>query len=249
MTTYNRRPRALTLALPNSKQPYLVFGGRKFTLRNFSQEGIGLWMPPPPPFSLAVGSQISGDIVVSNDIFSVQLDLVHFSKSVIGLRITQADPALNKLFHELLEPSTYAATLVPQVSDTPADPVMGGKRLWYKGEGESELIVWYNEFSRMILAIQLSWLGKWVFRKQFELPMTGHIHDELTSPLLGRRLQPEELLECHAKPDPVILQQAAQFLTSVPVPTPGHLFWQFLELGEQVFLPSESLKNAVGGNK
>jgi hypothetical protein len=33
------------------------------------------------------------------------------------------------------------------------------------------------------------------------------------------------------------MSEAAQFLTSVPPPLPGTLLWQFLETGEQVFLP------------
>ncbi len=235
-----KRPRALTLTLPDDRQPCLVLSGKKYTLRNFSEEGIGLWLVPPAPYGLTSGSKISGDVVIDNAIHPVQLEVMHLSDRGVGLRITQKSKELDTLFEKLLEPTVHAARLALATSGPQEDSSMGCQKVWFKSGTESELVIWYQASAKMIKAIQLSWLGKWVFRSQFETAHTGQIKDGVNLGA-GKKLTNNDLLVVHTKPDPELLQQAAQFLSSVPTPLPGYLFWQFLESGEQVHLPIESL--------
>lgn len=233
-----RKPRALTLTLANAKQPFLLWQGERYTLRNFNEEGIGLWVPTPASIGLAPGSRMSADVVIDNQIFAVQLEIRHSSPGIIGLRFTKVGAELSAMFRQLMEPTTYAAQLKPHPKSGTEDVDLGAPRLWYVGEGDSELVVWYNEFQRTILAIQLCWLGKWVFRHQFEPALTGHLKDGV-SPSSGVQVPSTDLIKQHLESDSDMLHEAAQFLTSVPLPLPGALFWQFLELGEQVYLPVE----------
>lgn len=235
-----KRPRALTLTLPDDKQPCLVLSGKKYTLRNFSEEGIGLWLIPPAPYGLTPGSKVSGDVVIENAIHPVQLEVMHLSDRGVGLRITHKSKELDQLFAKLLEPTVYASRLQVSPVAPVEDPSMGCHKLCFKGGTDSELVLWYQANAKMIKAIQLSWVGKWVFRAQFEAAETGQIKDGFVLGT-GRKLGPADLLAHHKKADPEILQQAAQFLSSVPQPLPGYLFWQFLESGEQVHLPLESI--------
>lgn len=233
-----KRPRALTLTLSDEKQPFLVLQGKKYTLRNFSEEGIGLWLVPPAPYNLTAGSKITGDIVIENVIHPVQLEVMHLSDRGVGLKITNKSQELTTLFNRLLEPTTYAALLKPHAQSRTEDKDMQTHRLWFTGDAGTELIVWYQNNSHTILAVQLVWVGKWVFREQFKPAMTGQINEthKLGS---GTKVPGSALLVQHATADGVLLQQAAQFLASAPPPLPGYLFWQFLESGEQVHLPIE----------
>jgi hypothetical protein len=233
-----RKPRALTLTLPNSQQPFLVFQGERYTLRNFNDEGIGLWLPSPAALNLTPGSQMSADVVIDNQIFAVKLEIRHTSPGIIGLKFTKVAPELSSLFRTLMEPSTYAASLKMQKDSGAEDKSLGFPRLWYAGEGQSELVVWFNPFQRMIIALQLCWLGKWVYRHQFEPVQTGHLKNGVP-PTTGTKVEGERLISEATEPDTDLLHQAAQFLTSLPVPLCGALFWQFLETGEQVYLPIE----------
>ena len=232
-----RRPRALTLTLPDEKQPFLVLEGQRYTLRNFSEEGIGLWVPAPAPFGLATGSKISGDIVIGNSIHPVKLEIVHHSSRIVGLRITQKSLQLSGIFRELLEPAVHAAELRVQPGSGQDDPESGYAKLWYRSATGTELLLWYDS-QKMIQAIQLCWLGKWLFRQQFRHPLTGHLKDDPRQQT-GTKVSDAELLLKHPEPDEEIINQAAQFLGAAPPPLPGYKLWQFLEMGEQVRLPDE----------
>lgn len=237
---YKRRPRALTLTLPDEKQPFLLLEGRRYTLRNFSEEGIGLWVPAPAPNGLTPGSRISGDIVIGQTIHPVKLEIVHHTSRIIGLRITQKSTELSKIFDVLLEPAVHAAELAPHPDSGTEDLVNGYQRLWFRSPSGNELLVWYQQPQRWIHAIQLCWLGRWVYRQRQRIPETGFLRDEQrVRP--GSLIVPEELLMRHTEPDEEILASAAQFLGAVPPPLPGLKFWQFLEMGEAVELPETSV--------
>lgn len=231
-----RRPRALTLTLPDAKQPCLMLAGQKYTLRNFSEDGMGLWVPTPAPFGLAAGSQISGDVVIGNNIYPVKLEIRHHSKGLVGLRMVHKSKDLTVIFRQLLEPAFHAAELSPQPLSGKEDPTNGFSRLWYTSPSGNELIVWYEESQKVIHALQLCWLGKWVYRAQLRPPQTGFLRDE-SRVTPGTLVTPEELLLRHTESDEEMLNQAAQFLGSAPPPLPGYRLWQFLEMGEQVSLP------------
>jgi len=236
-----RRPRALTLTLPDAKQPFLMLEGHRYALRNFSQEGLGLWVPAPPPFGLTPGSKISGDVAIGNEIFPVKLEVRHHSKQVLGLRIEHQSAALTKIFDILLEPATHAVDLVPHADSGKEDPENGFHRLWYVSPSGNELIVWYNDAQKLIQAIQLCWLGRWVYRSQLRLPQTGHLIDgDRKRP--GKLVGPSELLLRQEEADEEILQQTALFLGATPPPLPGYRLWQFMEMGDTVFLPEEFFK-------
>ncbi len=231
-----RRPRAVTLTLPDAKQPHLLLGGKSYTLRNFSESGIGLWMTSPAPFGLHKGNKIHGDVEIEHHIHPIELEVMHHSPRTVGLRITQMSVELKALFLQLLEPIAYAGTVVPHARSGEVDAETGLPRLWLAGGGGAELLVWYNDLNRMISAVQLCWVGKWVLRHQFRLPETGFLADEKRF-REGAVVREEELLQKHEAPDPLLLQQASQFLAALNPPLPGHLLWQFLETGEQVYLP------------
>lgn len=232
----------MTLTLPDEKQPFLMLEGQRYTLRNFSEEGIGLWVPAPAPFGLATGSKISGDIVIGNSIHPVKLEIVHHNARIVGLRITQKSTQLTGIFTELLRPAVYAAELVPQPGSGAEDQENGYARLWYRSPTGNELLIWYDS-QKMIQALQLCWLGKWIFRQQFRHPLTGHLKDDPRR-ASGNRVTDEELLLKHAEPDEEIINQAAQFLGAAPPPLPGYKLWQFLEMGEQVRLPDELFRTS-----
>jgi hypothetical protein len=238
MNLKRRRPRALTLTLPDAKQPFLIWNDVRYTLRNFSQEGLGLWVPPPAPFGMNKGQHISGNIVIGKDIHAVKLEIVHTTARMVGLKILHKSPELTEIFRELLEPATHAAELTFHPRSQREDASTGHPRLWFVSGDATELLVWYGESTKMILGLQLCWSGKWVYRAQFRPVRTGHLRDSFRHET-GAAVKLEELLEAHAEPDTELLQQAARFLTAIPLPLPGHLFWQFLETGEQVFLPPD----------
>ncbi|MBI4404966.1 MAG: hypothetical protein HY537_12440 [Deltaproteobacteria bacterium] len=238
-----RRPRALTLTLPDAQQPFLILFGRKYTLRNFSEEGIGLWVQPPLPFGLSVGATVSGDVEIEQNIYPVKLEVMHVSNKVVGLKIAHKSPELTKLFQRLLQPALYAANLQPHPLSGSEDPTSGHSRLWYIGSAGVELIAWYNALQKMLMAVQLCWLGRWVYRCQFKPPETGYMFDDGCAN--GGLLGIDQLVIRHAEPDSVLLQQAAEFLTSTSPPLPGHLLWQFLETGEQIYLPTEIIRSEI----
>jgi hypothetical protein len=233
-----QRPRAVTLTLPDAKQPHLLFDGKTYTLRNFSESGIGLWMTTPAPFGLHKGNRIHGDVEIDHHIHPVDLEVVHHSPRTVGLRITRMSTELKELFTKLLEPVTYAGTLVSHARSGEVDSETGLPRLWLVGKGGSELIVWFNDLNRMISALQLCWVGKWVSRHQFRAPETGFLCDEKRY-REGAVVRDDELLQKHSAAAPELMQQAAQFLAGLMPPLPGHLLWQFLETGEQVYLPAD----------
>lgn len=230
-----RRPRAVTLTLPDAQQPYLVLDGTKYTLRNFSEEGIGLWMPSPAPFGLHKGNRISGDVVIENHIHPVQLEVVRATDRVVGLRIAHKSEELGTIFKKLMEPVYYAADLKVHQESGDEDPSTGYSRLWYTGLAGTELLVWFSG-SYMIQSLHVCWLGKWVQRVQGQLPETGFLSDEKRRHG-GSVVQEEELVIHTREPDTQLLHQAAQFLAAVPPPLPGNLLWQFLETGEPLYLP------------
>jgi hypothetical protein len=228
------RPRALTLTLPDRNQPSLLFAGHKYTLRNFSEEGIGLWMPQPPPFALHKGMTIKGDIEIGQHIHPVTLEVVHVSEKIAGLRILHRSTELAEIFNRLLQPSIYADELEPHPESGREDARVGLARIWYRGRGPSELLVWHQGEKALIQCLQVCWLGRWIQRELHKPAHTGSLRDGL--PLNGQRFTVNDVLLAHPEPDSGMLHEATQFLTAVPKPLPGHLLWQFLETGEQIFL-------------
>src|SRR4051794_3414808 len=125
-----RRPRAVTLTLPDAKQPHLLLDGKSYTLRNFSESGIGLWMTQPAPFGLHKGNKIHGDVEVEHHIHPIELEVVHHSPSTVGLRITRMSKELTTLFQQLLEPISYAGTVTLHTRSGETDAETGLPRLW-----------------------------------------------------------------------------------------------------------------------
>jgi hypothetical protein len=132
----------------------------------------------------------------------------------------------------------HASELAPRPESGKDDPATGNHRLWYTSPSGNELLLWYQEPQRIILSLQLCWLGRWVYRQQSRHPQTGLLKDEARAKP-GALVAPEELLLRHEEPDEDILIHAAQFLGAAPPPLPGYRLWQFLEMGEQVALPPE----------
>lgn len=238
-----RRPRALTLTLPDYLQPSLVLDGKQYILRNFSEEGIGVWLPEPAPYGLTKGMHISGDIVIGQQIHSVQLEIVHQDRGILGLRITYKSIELAEVFRRLLEPSVYAGQLVANPKSGTKDPSVGIPRLWYGTRG-TELLVWYEPKDYLILGLQLRWLGQWVFREREHLPHTGYL-EAFDQPNHGGRAKAGEILIHHQPADNELLQRAGQFLASVPAPLPGYVLWKFLENGKSVELPKGLITPAL----
>ena len=230
-----RGPRALTLTLPDTRQPFLVIDKKRYTLRNFSEDGIGVLLIPPLKHGLTKGRTMSGDVTIGNQIFPVKLEAIHVSEKLLGLKIIHKSPELTQIFKDLLHPATYAMTLKERPESGTPDPVLGYNRLWYSGKGGTELMVWYNESSAMILSLQLCWIGKWVFRRQFQPTETGNLSDN--SPKASGSLRGDEVILHDTTVNRNTLQHAAVFLSACPPPLPGHLLWQFLETGEQVYIP------------
>ncbi len=216
----------------------LLWNGKSYMLRNFNEQGIGLWVPSPAPFALSPGTEMSGDVVIGKDIFPVRLEIRHSSPGILGLRFTDISPELAGVFKRLMEPANYASQLEPHSKSRTEDSKFGHPRLWYSGPGGTELVVWYNDFQRMVMGLQLSFLGRWVFRSQFQEVRTGFLKDDFV-PSLGIQIAESDLILRHEIADLDVLQEAAQFLASAPRPLPGGLLWQFLEMGEQTFLPEE----------
>lgn len=240
-TQRRRRPRAVTLTLPDAKQPHLLVNGKSYSLKNFSESGIGLWMTNPAPFGLHKGNRIHGDVEIEHHIHPIELEVVHHSPRTVGLRITRLSKELAELFRQLLEPVSYAGTVEWHKRTGEVDPETGMPRLWLAGKAGTELLVWYNDLNRMIAAVQLCWVGKWVCRHQFQAPETGFLCDDKRF-REGSILRDEELMQKHPVADPDLVQQASQFLAALAPPLPGHLLWQFLETGEQIYLPEAITK-------
>jgi len=208
-------------------------------LRNFSEQGIGLWVPSPAPFALAPGTVMSADVVIEQHIYPVRLEIRHSSPGILGLQFTEISPELSATFKRLMEPSNFASQLEPHSQSGTEDSEFGHPRLWYTGQGGTELLIWYNDFQRMVMGLQLCWLGRWVFRSQFHDAETGFLKDDRPLSSLGLQLMPSDLIVKHDVADAEVMQQAAQFLTATPPPLPGGVLWQFLEMGDQAFLPAE----------
>ncbi len=231
-----RKPRALTLTLPDHLQPYLVLDDKQYILRNFSEEGMGVWMPSPAPFGLTKGAVISGDIVIGNQIHAVQLEVMHQAKGIVGLAILHKSVELTEIFQKMLEPTAYAQAMRVHPKSGTIDATVKLPRLWYSTRG-TELLAWFDPKTRMTLGIQLRWLGQWVFRERLHAPQTGYL-GELESPDHGNRAKADELLFAHQPADADLLQKAGQFLVALPDPLPGYLLWQFLESGQPMELPA-----------
>lgn len=230
-----RRPRAISLTLPNTKQPIFIFNEARYLLRNVSEEGIGVWLPKENAFGLTPKTRVSGDIVVNQIIHPVTLEVVHSTKGYVGLRIVNADPALTRALHELLEPSHYATALLP--TGRCGNEESGFVEFSYRAGLAAALSFWVGS-TRDVKSLEVSVLGRWIAREQFGPTKTGVLPNEPKS-VTGCQ---DELLLIHSDADPDFIQTAAQFLASVPPPLPGPLLWHFLESGEQVFVPDSLLK-------
>lgn len=225
--------------MPDHLQPYLYFEGQQYILRNFSESGMGVWVPEPVPFGLKKGTEISGDIVIGNQIHPVRLEVMHQAKGVLGLRIVHKSVELGEVFRKLLEPTVYAQEMQSHPKSGTVDKSIGYPRLWYSGRG-TELLVWYNPKDRLTLGIQLRWLGQWVFRERLHAPQTGYLVGFEISET-GRRIKNDELLIAHSPADAELLLRASQFLAALPESMSGYLLWQFLESGKPMELPLSSL--------
>lgn len=244
-TPKRKRPRALTLTLPDTQQPMLVVEGRKYILRNFNEDGVGLWVPGSSNLLPQAGTQFNGDIVIGTQIFGVTLKTVHAYDGMTGLQILHRSVELVDLFRRLMEPTLYATELLPAAGNATQDPESGHLRLWYEARGQTQLLVWVEKERLHLQGLQLRWLGQYVSREYQGRAETGYLAD-LSLPKDGMRLRPEEVLVRHRETNPELLHSAAQFLAAVGAPLPGYLFWQFLERGESVFLPSTVLSSEAG---
>lgn len=236
-----RRPRALSLTLPDAKKPFLSVGGQHLILRNFSQDGIGVWVKEPFAFPLQRGVLINAELVIEAKAHPVELEVCHRSGNAVGLKITHQSETLRRVFRDLLRPTAYASEIAKHPESGQEDKLFGGHpRLWYADNAGTELLVWYQKPQNLILGVQLCWLGRWAFRRQFQLVQTGALNDG-TRKTTGVQVSKVDLISEDHPADAQFLFQVAQFLTSVSPPLPGHLLWQFLETGEQVFLPSDAI--------
>lgn len=234
-----RRPRALTLTLPNSKQPFLTFEGERHVLRNVSEDGIGVWVPSEKAFGLTPKTTIKGDIVIDRQIHPVTLEVVHSAKGYVGLKILNADPKLLWIFKELLEPSNYVTELLPSGRSGTELSETGFTVFEYRA-GSSVVFSFQVGRSNDIKSISVRILGRWVGRDQFQ-----GIRTAIVSDLSYDGLGAEEDFLMHDSPDADFFQAAAQFVASLPPPLPAAKLWYFLESGEQVFIPDELLKKTV----
>ena len=77
-------------------------------MRNFSEEGLGIWLPPPAPFGLRPGATVKADILIDHQIHPVELEVVHAYSRFLGVKIRHRSKELADVFHQLLEPTVYA---------------------------------------------------------------------------------------------------------------------------------------------
>ncbi len=239
MESKRKKPRVLTLTLPYLNQPTLILHGKNYILRNFSDEGFGVWINPPLPKDLASHSIIKGQVSLENQTYSVELQLAHTSGRQHGLRIVSDSQELKKKLQALLEPSLYAESLVKKDLQTVEDPETGLPRLFYSGKGSCEIVIWYHPGHLYIVALQACFLGKWIFRSQRDQKKMGLLTDNFRGSE-GLKILNTDLISIDNKELKGIPEKASQFLTSLPLPLPGHLLWQFYETGETVFLPKET---------
>lgn len=205
-------------------------------LRNFSDEGFGVWINPPLPKDLSNQSSLSGQVSLENKMYPVELKLAHASGRHHGLKIISESQELKEKLRTLLEPSVYAESLTQKkLSD---DPETGLPRLYYTGKGGAEVCIWYHPGHLYIVALQACFLGKWIFRKQRDEKKMGLLTDHFKSSE-GLKILNTDLISIDPKELSGIPEKASQFLASVPQPLPGHLLWQFYESGETIFLPKE----------
>jgi len=231
-----KSPRILTLSLPDDKQPILLYQDTKFLIRNFSETGVGIWLPHVPPFSLTQGSEITAELKIADRSFKVSLRLMHYTARVGGFEFKEIPSDLKAVLIQILEPSRFTRGMVQEAGSGEMDTLVGLPRLWYKAPGLSELMVWYQPPHRSIWMVQLCWSQHWIQRKQFESPLSG-VLEKSQACGVGQLLSMNELSLVHSPADLPLLKEAAQILGALPPPLPGYLLWQFLETGEQVFLP------------
>lgn len=227
-----KQPRALTLTLPALSRPVLELNGVEYPIRNFSQGGVGLWMGKSP-YRLKAQERLKGNLGVRGCQYPVELEVAHISERGVGLRISHQSSELFEIFQKLLLPSQYAAQLLPHTDTLQLDPKDGFLRQRFIGPGESELLIWSEPEESLIQAVQLRFLGKVIFRRRGGELKSGSLlgSDDSSSG--------DSSIEWHLETDLDWVYQSAQFLTSVPPPLSGHLLWQFLETGEQVYLSSK----------
>ncbi len=238
MESKRKKPRVLTLTLPSSNQPTLVLHGKNYILRNFSDEGLGVWIHPPLPKDLSKDSLIQAQVNLEDKSYSVELRLTHVSGRQHGLKILSESLELKMKLQKLLEPSLYAESLKLKVLANAEDPELHLPRVHFVGNGNSELTVWYHPGHRYIMAVQACFSGKWIYRTQGEGKKVGLLSEQFRGSD-GLRILNTDLLALDSKELKNIPENASQFLTSLSYPLPGHLLWQFFETGETIFLPTE----------
>ncbi len=206
-----KRPRTLTLLLPDKFKPFLILDGIKYNLQNFTDEGIGVYIPSPLPYGLHKGNIISGDIEIGNEIYGVKLEVIRHRKEIFGLKIIHKTQKLKEIFDKLLEPTYYASNLKLQLKE-----FQNGiyKFLFIEPNG-SELLFWCDK-SGEIQLLQLCWLGKWLFRDKKSI-QTGILKPKKTvlHYSIGAK---NELLIRHSNADKSILEDTLQFLFQIRTP-------------------------------
>ena len=242
MTQKRLLPRAPVMTLPPAFRPMIELWGQTYPIRNVSEGGIGIWMPVQPSQKFKNRTETDATISVGETAYLVRIKLAHYSNRVLGAQVLNVPPELRKTFEYWLAPAREAHNLVMREGSGEVDHGLGYPRLWMTGPTGSELIVWYNESSFMILALQVVFQSTWVYRRQFHPAESGELPRTSRIPL-GIKVEEELLSRRDLSADGDALQQTAVFLGAVPPPTPGNLLWQFLESGEQVFLPAEIFRS------
>ena len=229
-------PRVLSMTLPKEAQPYLEIEGLRCAIHSFGHEGFEAWIPKANSIEAKLGETVQAEVLIKGKKHSVELKVIRVSDRAIGLSILKKSPELAQVLQAMLESTSYAHSLKPMPESQSVDELFGYHRLWYVGEGDTELVVWYNDLTYMILGIQVCGLGNRVFRQQFQPADTGILKEGVKRGQ-GAPITDGQLLMRHETADRNLLDYAAQFLSGVTQPLPGSLLWQFLETGEQVYLP------------
>jgi hypothetical protein len=196
---------------------------------------MGVWVPDRGQFGWKKGDHVKGEVVVGNQAYPVQVEVMHGTKGMAGLKIVHQSAELSALFNRLLEPTSFAHALVAHEKSAAIDRSVGFPRLWYFTEG-AELLVWFDSKTHLLFGLQLRWVGQWVFRERRQPAQTGLLAP--SQPIeAGSRARGAEIAVHHPEADTELLRRAGQFLVAVPKPLPGRLLWQFLENGQPIELP------------
>lgn len=225
-----RGVRALTLMLPDFKKPYLSLGGKSLLLQNLSNGGIGVWIPKE--ISKKITRRTKAELLIGNQRYEITLELAHKKDNLVGFKLLETSEELKEIFRELLRPSRWAEEITFHPRSGELDSNTGFSRIWLKSNVEVELLIWHSH-ACAIVAIQLCLFGKWIFRELDSEPQTGLLRTD-ESRMEGTRIKDTSLFLKHDEPLQEFIQEASQFLTSLPRPYPGQTLWKFLMTGKEV---------------